>query len=212
VKKKMLSKLVHAISEMDEQDALKITEELIAQNEDPQKVLHSCSEAMDIIGKRFESGEYFLPHLMMGGEMLRKISELLKPQLGSAPVSSYLGKFLIGTVAGDIHDIGKDIVVFMLETNGFEVMDLGIDVPIDKFIESIKEFKPQVVGLSGFLTIAFDSMKETIDAIQEAGLRDQVKIVIGGGQIDKRIREFTGADAYGATAMDAVKIAQQYTS
>jgi len=185
---------------------------LLDNDEDPQKILRSCSEAMDIIGKRFESGEYFLPHLMMGGEMLRKISELVKPQLGSEAVRSYSGRFLIGTVAGDIHDIGKDIVAFMLEANGFEVSDLGIDVPSYNFIKAIREFKPHVVGLSGFLTAAFDSMKETIAAIHEAGLRDRVKIVIGGGQIDERVKEYTKADAYGADAVDAIKIAHRFTS
>ncbi len=119
-----------------------------------------------------------------------------------------MGKAVVGTVAGDIHDIGKDLVVFMLDVSGFEVLDLGIDVPAQKFVDAIKESGSRVVGLSGFLTLAFDSMKETIDAIQKAGLRDKVKIMIGGGQIDEQVRRFTGADAYGRDAVAAVQLAK----
>jgi 5-methyltetrahydrofolate--homocysteine methyltransferase len=118
---------------------------------------------------------------------------------------------LIGTVAGDLHDIGKNIVAFMLEVGGFEVMDLGIDVPPKKFIEAVRSFQPQVVGLSGFLTLAFDAMKELIAAIEQEGLRDKVKIMIGGGQIDDQVRKHTGADAYGKDAMTAVKLALTWT-
>jgi len=111
-------------------------------------------------------------------------------------------------VKGDIHDIGKDLVVFMLDVSGFEVLDLGIDVPVEKFVDAIKESGSTIVGLSGFLTLAFDSMKNTVDAIKDAGLRDQVKIMIGGGQIDEEVKSFTGADAYGRDAVAAVKLAQ----
>ena len=118
------------------------------------------------------------------------------------------GKVIIGTVAGDIHDIGKDLVVFMLDVNGFDVYDLGIDVPVERFVEKIKETGSKVVGLSGFLTLAFNSMKDTVEAIKAAGLRDEVKIMIGGGQIDEQVKSFTGADAYGRDAMEAVKLAR----
>ena len=117
---------------------------------------------------------------------------------------------LLGTVYGDIHDIGKDVVKFMLDVNGFEVLDLGVDVPADKFIERMKEFKPKVLALSGFLTLAYDSMKETIQKLKDAGLRDGVKIMIGGGTVDKRIVEYVGADAYGESAVDAVNIAAKW--
>jgi methanogenic corrinoid protein MtbC1 len=120
------------------------------------------------------------------------------------------GKFVLGTVAGDIHDIGKDIVAFMLDVNGFEVHDLGIDVPVQKFVDKIKETNAPIVGLSGFLTLAFDAMKETIDAIKAAGLRDKVKIMIGGGQIDEEIRRYTGADAYRPDAVSGVLLAKEW--
>ena len=116
----------------------------------------------------------------------------------------------MGTVEGDIHDIGKNIVTFMLDVNGFDVLDLGVDVSSQKYVEAIRDFQPQVVGLSGFLTLAFDTMKETIEAIQAAGLRDQVKIMVGGGQMDDQVRAYTGADAYGRDAMAAVKLAKDW--
>jgi 5-methyltetrahydrofolate--homocysteine methyltransferase len=164
---------------------------------------------MDVVGKRFESGEYFLPELMLAGEMLTEISKKAKSliqesQTGGA--ASTKGTVIIGTVHGDLHDIGKNIVTFMLDINGYKVIDLGIDVPVDTFIDSIKEHKPSVVGLSGFLTLAFDSMKETIEAIKAAGLRDDIKIMIGGGQVDDTIRDYTGADAFGLNAMSAVSL------
>jgi 5-methyltetrahydrofolate--homocysteine methyltransferase len=121
-----------------------------------------------------------------------------------------IGKVVFGTVAGDIHDIGKDIVAFMLDINGFEVHDLGIDIPAQAFVDKIKETGAPIVGLSGFLTLAFDAMKETIKAIEAAGLRNKVKIMIGGGQIDEEIRKYTGADAFGKDAIEAVKLAKQF--
>ncbi|MBW1908690.1 MAG: cobalamin-dependent protein [Deltaproteobacteria bacterium] len=198
----MSEKLVDTLVNMKEQEALEIAKELIESGEDPLEILGSCSKAMEVVG------EYFLPQLVMAGEMLRQISEMLKPKLKGAVQSERLGKVVIGTVKGDLHDIGKDIVVFMLDVNGFDVMDLGIDVPPDKFVDAIKEFQPEVVGLSGFLTLAFDSMKETVDAIRDANLRDKVKIMIGGGQIDDEIRRYTEADAYGLNAMDAVTLSR----
>jgi 5-methyltetrahydrofolate--homocysteine methyltransferase len=131
---------------------------------------------------------------------------MVKPKLTKAAELKRLGKVVVGTVAGDIHDIGKDIVVFMLDVNGFEVLDLGIDVPAQKFVDAIKNTGSRVVGLSGFLTLAFQSMKDTVETIKEAGLREGVKIMIGGGQIDDQVRSFTGADAYGKDAMEAVKL------
>ena len=149
-----------------------------------------------------------MPELVYSGEILKKITEIVKPKLKGAFEVERSGKCIIGTVAGDIHDIGKDMVVFMLDVNGFEVFDLGIDVPAQKFVDAIKETDTKVVGLSGFLTLAFDSMKETIESIRAAGLRDNVKIMIGGGQIDDVVREYTGADAYGRDAMAAVTLAK----
>jgi methylmalonyl-CoA mutase cobalamin-binding domain/chain len=194
----MSQELTNAMATMKEQEAISIAKDLIDKGEDPLKIFASCRAAMEIVGSRFEKGEYFLPELMMSGEILRQISELLKPLMKEgAETGENAGRVIIATVQGDIHDIGKDIVVLMLDVNGFDVLDLGIDVAPEKIIEAIKDFKPQVVGLSGFLTVAFDSMKETVEQIKAAGLRDDVKIMIGGGQIDEEIKNYAGADAYG---------------
>lgn len=181
-------------------------------NEDPLKIMDDVKGAMKIIGEKFSNKEYFLPELIMSGEILRDIFEVLSPKLKESQITEEKkGRVLLGTVVGDIHDIGKDIVRFMLDANGFEVLDLGVDVPAEKFIESIKEFKPQVVALSGFLTLAFDSMKEIIQKFKEAGLRDSVKIMIGGGTVDNNIVEYVSADAYGESAGEAVALASKWT-
>ena len=206
----MSKKLIDAMVNMKEKEALEITKQLLDDGEDPISILNACKDAMTVVGERFEKGEFFLPELVMAGEMLSQISAIVKPKITSSQASEHLGKVIIGTVEGDIHDIGKDIVVFMLDVNGFEVLDLGIDVPVQKFVDAIKDFKPAVVGLSGFLTLAFDSMKATVDAIKEAGLRDDIKIMIGGGQIDDEVRKYAGADAYGSDAMDAVKLSKKW--
>jgi 5-methyltetrahydrofolate--homocysteine methyltransferase len=165
---------------------------------------------MGIIGQRFESGECFIPELILAGEMLTQISALIKPRLQQNGQSKKIGKVVLGTVEGDIHDIAKDIVGFMLDVNGFEVTDLGVDVPPAKFVEAVKQTGAKVVGLSGFLTLAFDPMKFTVQALKEAGLSD-VKVMIGGGQIDENIRQYTGADAYGKDAMAAVALAKRWS-
>jgi len=141
---------------------------------------------------------------------LRSVSDKIKPKLATTKEAKRLGKVVIGSVAGDIHDIGKNIVVFMLEVNGFEVHDLGVDIPPKKFVEKIKETGATIVGLSGFLALAFDSMKQTIQAIKDAGLRDKIKIMIGGGQISEEVRKYTGADAYGKDAMAGVFLAKKW--
>jgi methanogenic corrinoid protein MtbC1 len=207
----MMSKeLVNAIAEMREQDALKLAKEMLEGGSDPLAILDAAREAMGIVGKRYEEGTYFLPELILSGVMLNQIADMVKPKLTKAAEMKRHGKVLIGTVQGDIHDIGKDIVVFMLDVNGFEVRDLGIDVPPQKFVDAIKDFQPQVVGLSGFLTLAFDAMKDTVEAIKKAGQRDKVKIMIGGGQISDEIKKYTGADAYGKDAMAGVSLAQEW--
>ena len=205
----MTQQLIEAITEMREDDALKLTTELLDNGSSPSDILGACKDAMDIIGKRFEDGEAFIPELMLAGEMMTAITGVLKPRMAEDASAEKLGKIVMGTVQGDIHDIAKDIVCFMLDLNGFEVTDLGVDVPPEKFVETVKETGAKIVGLSGFLTLAFDPMKDTVAALKAAGLND-VKIMIGGGQIDENIRQYTGADAYGKDAMAAVAVAKQW--
>ncbi|NIM93079.1 MAG: methionine synthase [Anaerolineales bacterium] len=207
----MSKKLVNAIADMKEEEALNIVKNMMDDGADPTEILDSAREAMDIVGQRYQDGTYFLPELILAGEMMTEITDMIKPELAKIPDTKHLGKVIIGTVNGDIHDIGKNIVTFMLDVNGFEVLDLGVDVPPEKFIEAIGKFKPQVVALSGFLTLAFDAMKDTVAAIDSAGLRDEVKIMVGGGQVNEDISKYAGADAYGKDAMAGVSLAKEWT-
>ena len=206
----MAKDLCSTLADLNEEEALGIVQARLSTGDDPIGILDDARHAMEIVGKRFADGTYFIPDLVYSGEILKDINEMVKPKLANTVEAKRLGKVVIGTVAGDIHDIGKDIVVFMLEVSGFAVYDLGIDVPVQTFVDKIKETKAKVVGLSGFLTLAFDAMKETIDAIHEAGLRDQVKIMIGGGQIDDTVKDYTGADGYGKDAVAAVTLAKAW--
>jgi len=205
----MSKELIDAITEMREDDALRITNELLDKGTSPIAILDSSRQAMEIIGKRFETGECFIPELMLAGDMLSQISAVVKPRIKQADAQKKIGKVIFGTVEGDIHDIAKDIVVFMLDINGFDVTDLGVDVPPAKFIEAAKQTGAKVIGLSGFLTLAYDPMKATVAGLKEAGLKD-VKVMIGGGQMDDQIRIYTGADAYGKDAMAAVNLAKKW--
>jgi methanogenic corrinoid protein MtbC1 len=206
----MAKDLVKTLADLEEQEVIKIVEDRLKANEDPLKILEDARKGMEIVGQRFASSEYFIPDLVYSGEILKSVTELVKPKMTGAAESKKVGKIVFGTVAGDIHDIGKDIVVFMLDVNGFEVHDLGVDVSAQKFVDKIKETGAPIVGLSGFLTLAFDSMKQTVEAIQAAGLRDKVKIMIGGGQITDEIKNYTGADAYGKDAMTGVTLAKKW--
>lgn len=207
----MSGKLFEAIVDMRDKDALQFTREMLDNGVNPRDILAECQEAMAEVGRLFEAKEYFLPELMMSGEMLKQISEILKPLMeGSIDEGEKLGRVVLGTVKGDIHDIGKDIVAFMLEINGFEVFDVGIDQPPQVFVAKIKEVNPQVVGLSGFLTVAFNSMRDTVEMIKEAGFREQVKIMIGGGTVTEDLVGYTGADAFGQDAMTAVQLAKAW--
>jgi methylmalonyl-CoA mutase cobalamin-binding domain/chain len=206
----MSQKLIDAITDMREDDALKISDEMLKGGTDPLDVLEACRKAMEVVGQRFEAGECFVPELILAAEVLKQISEKIKPLIKERAVSvKKLGKVVIGTVEGDIHDIAKDIVAFMLDVSGFEVTDLGVDVPPTRFVEAVQETGATIVGLSGFLTLAYDPMKATVEALKEAGL-DDVKVMIGGGQVDEQIRQYTGADAYGHDAMAAVTLAKQW--
>jgi len=204
----MSGDLVNLIADLKEGEVLELVKQRLEAKEDPMKILEDGRKAMAIVGKRFADGEYFLPELVFSGELLKQISELVKPYLTKAVETKRLGKVVIGTVAGDIHDIGLNIVDFMLDVNGFEVYNLGVDVPVDAFVKKMKETGAPILGLSGFLTPAFDAMKETVEAVEAAGLRNKIKIMIGGGQMDDEVRKYAKADAYGKNAMAAVALAK----
>jgi 5-methyltetrahydrofolate--homocysteine methyltransferase len=203
--------LKNLIIELKEEEAVAQVKERIQKGEDALKILEEVRAAMDIVGKKFEEKEFFLPDLIMSGDILEQITEILAPELKEGAEAEVKGEIILGTVKGDIHDIGKDIVKFMLEANGFKVHDLGVDVPKEKFIEALKKENARILALSGFLTLAFDAMKETVKKVENEGLRDDIKIMIGGGQMDEDLREYVGADAYGKDAVKAVQLANNWT-
>jgi len=204
----MTQDLKSAIIDMRENDSLRITQELLDEGTTPLAILDICRDAMDVVGQKFEAGEVFIPELIMSGEILREISEIVKSRMVEGSEVKKLGKIVFGTVEGDIHDVAKDIVVFMLDINGFDVTDLGVDVSPTKFVEAVKETNADILGLSGFLTLSYDPMKATVDLMKKEGLN--IKIMIGGGQIDENIKNFTGADAWGKDAMTAVSLAKEW--
>jgi methanogenic corrinoid protein MtbC1 len=204
----MTEALVTAIADMMDEDAVRLAQQAVDGGTPPLDILEDCKAGMAIVGERFEKGEYFVPELILAGEMLKQISAIVKPHLTQEGDAPKLGTVVLGTVTGDIHDIGKDIVRFMLEVNGFEVHDLGVDVPIAAFVDAVRADGPDVVALSGFLTLSYDAMRDTVAALDAAGLRGGIKIMIGGGTVDDQVRVFAGADAFGLNAMDAVNLAK----
>ncbi|HOT24156.1 MAG TPA: cobalamin-dependent protein [Thermoleophilia bacterium] len=206
----MAGGLKEAVIELREADALRITDELLRSGTDPLTVVSSCKEAMDVIGQRFANGEAFIPELIMAGEIMQGVTAKVKPYLQTETSSARLGTVVMCTVQGDIHDIGKDIVVTMLDIAGFDVVDLGVDVPPDRVVEAVRDHKAQVLGLSGLLTIAFDSMKTTVAAVEDAGLRDGVKIMLGGAPVTADVVAYAGADDWGKDAIAAVELARTW--
>ena len=200
--------LISAIAEIREDDVAQIVRAQLDAGTDPLEIVAECREALTLIGKRFEEGEAFIPELIMAGEIMTSISSVLRPLL-AADGGERLGCVVLGTVKGDIHDIGKDIVGTLLDAGGFEVVDLGVDVAPEQFIDAIGE-RRCTVALSCMLTTGFESMKKTIDAITAAGLRDQVRIMVGGAPITENVRAFTGADGFGTDAAAALELAESW--
>jgi len=200
-----------ALADLDEDQALSLVKDALAEGTSPLELLKACQDGMADVGKRFEEQEYFVSDLMMSGEIFTAISETLTPLL-KVGGNAAIGTVVMGTVKGDIHNIGKDIVVNMLKAANFDVIDLGVDVPPQKFIDSLKQSGASVLALSGLLTLAFDSMKETIDLVAAAGLRDQVKIMIGGGPVDGNVCRIVGADNWSNDAQKAVRFAQDWVA
>jgi 5-methyltetrahydrofolate--homocysteine methyltransferase len=205
--------LVEAIVEMQEDNALELTQKYLDDGESPLEIFGAYRKALEVIGDRFEKKIYFIPELIMSGELMNRAAEIIKPYMDkdkSEGGSEKIGKVLIATVAGDIHDIGKNIVTMLLDINGFEVNDLGVDVPTQKIVEEAKTFQPDIVGLSGLLTLAFAPMKEVVQELDKAGLRNDLKVIIGGGQLDAQVSNDVGADAWVTDAVKGVNICKEW--
>jgi methanogenic corrinoid protein MtbC1 len=203
--------LTDAIVNLRMDEAVTLAQRMLAGGTDPLKIIAESSEAMQVIGRRFADGEAFIPELIMGGEIMKSIAQEVMPEGSGPDTESSKGTVVIGTVHGDIHDIGKDIVALMLEISGYTVHDLGTDVPVEDFVAAIREHDPDIVGLSGLLTLAFDAMKSTVDGIAAAGLRDKVMIMIGGAPVDESVRAYAGADGWGGDVGAAIKLADEWT-
>ena len=202
------SPLAQAVGDLDEQTAVALVEEKLAKGEAALGILEELQAGMNIVGERFESGEYYLSELIYAADIFKKAGAPLEEELKSATQASY-GTLVLGTVKNDIHDFGKDIVATVMSSNGIKVVDLGVNVEHQAFVDAIKEHRPELVGMSCLLTTVFEDMKEAIRTIEAAGLRDRVKILIGGGPVDEATREFVGADYYCKTAQDGVAVAKQ---
>lgn len=209
-----MTKLAELLGDLDEEAVLEALDELIAKGASAEEGLAAVSalqKGMNTVGDLFESGEYFVGDLIFAGEILTEAIGKLKPIL-SAGTGDKMGNIVLGTVHGDLHDIGKNIFKNMVEIAGFEVYDIGIDQAPEAFVEKIKEVNPIIVGMSGVLTLALDSMKDTVDAIKAAGLRDTVKIIIGGNPVTKEACEQIGADAFTTNAAEGVRICKDWAA
>jgi len=202
-------KIAALIAEVEEEETLDEVRRALDGGADPLALVESLREGMMVVGDRFEAKEYFLPDLILAAEIFKGAIALLEPRLETTDISNK-GTVVIGTVQGDIHDIGKNMVATMLKCNGYDVHDLGIDVTPQAYVEKVSQTKAGLVAMSGLLTLAFDSMKDTVDALAEAGLRDNLKIIIGGGPVNEKVLEYSGADALGKDPADAVRLAKQY--
>jgi 5-methyltetrahydrofolate--homocysteine methyltransferase len=202
-----LSKVREAVISGNEKGAAAAVKEALAAGVDPVTVVtEGVSPAMAEVGKRFECGEAFVPELLIASRATKAVFEIIRPLLakkGAQPV----GRIVMGTVQGDLHDIGKNLVVSLLEGGGFEVTDLGVNVTPEKFVQAAKDKKAQVVGLSALLTTTMPAMKATVDALKAAGLKGQVKVMIGGAPVTRTFADEVGAEGYGETAAAAVGIA-----
>ena len=209
-REELLEKIRDSIVNLDFDGSKELVRKALEAEVDPNEIISKCiAEAMNIVGEKYESGEYFLSELIVAGEIGKEITEILKPHLKGAETKK-LGKVVIGTVKGDLHDIGKNIVAMMLEAAGFEVIDLGADVPPEKFVEAVEKEKPDIVAMSALLTVTMVEMENVIKALKEAGLRDKVKVIIGGAPVTEEFARKIGADAYAPDAVQGVRICKAW--
>ncbi len=204
----MFEEIKEAMQELDEEQLLELVEKAVAAGE-VQDALKACQEGMEEVGNRFEAGEYFVGDLIFAGEIMVGAMDIMKPVLAGGSNGAQYGKMILCTVKDDLHDIGKNIVKAMLEAGGFEVLDLGIDVPAAKIVETAKAENIKIVALSGVLTLALDSMKTTIQAFKDAGM-DDVKIIIGGCPVTEEAAKSMGADEWAYSPQKTVNVCQSW--
>jgi methylmalonyl-CoA mutase cobalamin-binding domain/chain len=208
---KARAKMIELLADLDEEAVLRLVHKRLAAGDDPLRIIEDCNEGMRQVGQRYERGEFFVSGLIMSGEIFREVVEMVQPSLLQQNKGHSSGTVLVGTVSGDIHDIGKNITGMLLACHGFTVIYLGVDVPPTVFAAKAIETKPDVVGLSGLITASFDAMKATVTALraEAQAQRCSFPIVIGGGMIDEQVCRYVGADYWVNNAMDGVRLCQR---
>ena len=206
-----LNLLTKAVSDLEEDAVFEMLKEIMDGGEDVQRALEACQDGLKEVGDRFESGEYFVGDLIFAGELMSGAIELIKPALNAGGATGK-GKMVLCTVHGDLHDIGKNIVKSILEASGFDVIDLGIDVPPSKIVETAKSEDISIIALSGVLTLALDSMRGVVDAFTEAGLRDRVKIIVGGNPVSAEACRVIGADEWAKSPQKTVDVCSAWAA
>lgn len=203
--------LINLLADLEEDEVLQLVHRRIAAGDDPLQIIEDCNEGMRLVGERYERGEFYVSGLIMSGEIFREVVEYVQPLIERQTNGQSSGRVLVGTVSGDIHDIGKNMVGMLLACHGFDVIDLGVDVPPAEFAAKAIEIKPDIVGLSGLITSSFESMKLTVGVLRAEAQRCQLMfpIVIGGGMIDEQVCRFVGADYWVNDAMSGVRLCQR---
>lgn len=202
------SELIRGVADLKDQEVLEMVRLRIAQGDDPMDIVEDCRQGLILVGKRYEERQYYLSGLLLAGEILREVMEIIQPLTEKKFSGKYLGDVVIGTVSGDIHDAGKDLLQILLDVHGFTVHDLGVDVPAEEFVAKARELKPVAVGLSCLLTSAYNSMKETIAMFRADPELASIPIVIGG-QVNSDVCTYVGADHWSVDAMDGVRWCQK---
>lgn len=201
-----MEEIAAALRNLDEERVLSLVDEALQQGADPVKIVEACNRGMTEVGDLFASGTYFISQLLFSAEILKGVMKRIDPLLERSEDKGSGGKVILGTVKGDIHDIGKNIVSTLLRGAGFEVIDLGVDVPAERFVDQARQTGAKIIGLSALLSFTYPEMKNVVEAVSSAGMRDQVKIIIGGAPVNEQVREFTGADFYAKDAVAGVRI------
>lgn len=194
---------------VDVEEAKRTVLRLLGSGVEPLQILNALNETLEEVGRGYEEGEMFLSHLIMVGYLAKEISELLRPYILEEGVERGAGKVVMGTVKGDIHDIGKNIVIMMLEAAGFEVIDLGVDVPVERFLETVERERPDVIGMSALLTSTMEEMREVIKALERGGLRGEVKVIVGGRPVTEEFAREIGADGYAEDSVKAIRVVRE---
>lgn len=210
-RKDQRAELIRRVADLEEQEVLELVRARLENNDDPLKIVEDCQEGMRQVGERYERQEYYLSGLIMAGEIFREMMEILAPVIEVRFIGNETGVILLGTVEGDIHDIGKNNLSLLLSSYGFTVHDLGVDVPPSEFLKMALQTRPDIIGLSGLLTSSFDSMKETVRLIRTSAERKiaGISIVIGGNQLNEQVCEYVGADGWVTDAMTGVRLCQR---